>query len=95
MLHPEMERFRVMRDQVHTEELEKRMQCDEFDQSFYLEGSGEQQMYIKGHEDGLEAIPGKSVFFLELAGSMRKAYAHGFRTGENIKTNQALSSDYE
>ena len=23
MLHPEMERFRVMRDQVHTEELEK------------------------------------------------------------------------
>lgn len=88
MLHPEMERFRVMCDQVHNEELEKRMQCDEFNPSFYLEGSKEQQMYIKGHADGLEAIPGKSVFFLELSGSIRKAYVHGFRTGENIKINK-------
>lgn len=95
MLHPEMERFRVMRDQVHTEELEKRMQCDEFDPSFYSDGSEEQQMYIKGHNDGLESIPGKSVFFLELSGSIRKAYAHGFRTGENAKTKAVLCYDYE
>lgn len=95
MLHPDMERFRVMRDQVHNEELEKRMQCDKFDPNFYLEGSEEQQMYIKGHEDGLKAIPGKSVFFLELSGSVRKAYAHGFRTGENIKMHQSMEFDYE
>lgn len=95
MLHPEMERFRVMRDQVHTEKLDKTMQCNKFDPGFYLDGSEEQKMYIKGHEDGLESIPGKSVFFLELEGSIRKAYAHGFRTGENFKVRQALdSNDY-
>lgn len=95
MLHPDIERFRVMRAQVETEELEKRMQCEEFDPKFYLEGSEAHKMYQTGYKDGLEAIPGKSVFFLELSGEIRKAYAHGFRTGENERINASLETDYE